>query len=105
MTPWSLVCGKIWTFWQQQQRATVTSNRRKSNAIRKAYEGRQPESAHNGTHPHRTLDIIDNYIDDREKDVETGRMSRSDFINEAVNRYLVELGLVEPESNTEVTPR
>ena len=55
--------------------------------------------------PTGTLDIIDNYIDDREKDVETGRMSRSDFINEAVNRYLVELGLVEPESNTEVTPR
>ena len=55
--------------------------------------------------PTGTLDIIDNYIDDREKDVETGRMSRSDFINEAVNRYLVELGLVEPESNTEVTPK
>lgn len=53
--------------------------------------------------PTGTLDIIDNYIDDREKDVETGRMSRSDFINEAVNRYLVELGLVEPESNTKVT--
>lgn len=49
--------------------------------------------------------IIDNYIDDREKNVESGRMSRSDFINEAVNRYLVELGLVEPESNTEVTPK
>lgn len=30
---------------------------------------------------------------------------RSGFINEAVNRYLVELGLVEPESNTEVTPK
>lgn len=55
--------------------------------------------------PTGTLDIIDNYIDDREKNVETGRMSRSDFINEAVNRYLVELGLVEPESNTEVTPK
>ena len=40
--------------------------------------------------PTGTLDIIDNYIDDREKNVETGRMSRSDFINEAVNRYLVE---------------
>lgn len=53
--------------------------------------------------PTGTLDIIDNYIDDREKNVETGRMSRSDFINEAVNRYLVELGLVEPESNTKVT--
>ena len=53
--------------------------------------------------PTGTLDIIDNYIDDREKNVESGRMSRSDFINEAVNRYLVELGLVEPESNTEVT--
>ena len=36
--------------------------------------------------PTGTLDIIDNYIDDREKNVETGRMSRSDFINEAVNR-------------------
>ena len=55
--------------------------------------------------PTGTLDIIDNYIDDREKNVETGRMSRSDFINEAVNRYLVELGLVEPESNTEVTTK
>ena len=55
--------------------------------------------------PTGTLAIIDNYIDDREKNVETGRMSRSDFINEAVNRYLVELGLVEPESNTEVTPK
>ena len=55
--------------------------------------------------PTGTLDIIDNYIDDREKNVESGRMSRSDFINEAVNRYLVELGLVEPESNTEVTPK
>ena len=32
-------------------------------------------------------------------------MSRSDFINEAVNRYLAELGLAEPESNTEVTPK
>lgn len=53
--------------------------------------------------PTGTLDIIDNYIDDREKNVESGRMSRSDFINEAVNRYLVELGLVEPESNTQVT--
>ena len=56
--------------------------------------------------PTGTLDIIDNYIDDREKNVETGRMSRSDFINEAVNRYLVELGLVEPEApggNTMVT--
>ena len=51
--------------------------------------------------PTGTLDIIDN----REKNVESGRMSRSDFINEAVNRYLVELGLVEPESNTEVTPK
>ena len=40
--------------------------------------------------PTGTLDIIDNYIDDREKNVESGRMSRSDFINEAVNRYLVE---------------
>ena len=53
--------------------------------------------------PTGTLDIIDNYIDDREKNVESGRMSRSDFINEAVNRYLAELGLMEPESNTEVT--
>lgn len=41
------------------------------------------------------LDIIDNYIDDHEKGVEKGRMSRSDFINEAVNAYLVELGLME----------
>ena len=40
--------------------------------------------------PTGTLDIIDNYIDDREKNVDSGRMSRSDFINEAVNRYLVE---------------
>lgn len=55
--------------------------------------------------PTGTLDIIDNYIEDREKNVDSGRMSRSDFINEAVNRYLVELGLVEPESNTEVTPK
>jgi hypothetical protein len=56
--------------------------------------------------PTGTLDIIDNYIDDREKNVDSGRMSRSDFINEAVNRYLVELGLVEPEAlsgNTMVT--
>ena len=53
--------------------------------------------------PTGTLDIIDNYIDDHEKNVESGRMSRSDFVNEAVNRYLVELGLVEPESNTQVT--
>ena len=30
------------------------------------------------------LDIIDNYLDDHEKGVEKGRMSRSDFINEAV---------------------
>ena len=56
--------------------------------------------------PTGTLDIIDNYIDDHEKNVESGRMSRSDFINEAVNRYLVELGLAESEAasgNTMVT--
>ena len=45
--------------------------------------------------PTGTLDIIDNYIDDREKNVESGRMSRSDFINEAVNRYLVEHALAD----------
>lgn len=47
-----------------------------------------------------TLDIIDDYLEER-----GGLVSRSDFINEAINEHLRRLGLVEdaPESNGGVT--
>lgn len=50
--------------------------------------------------PTGTLDIIDDYIEEHGG----GKMSRSDFINEAIDARLKELGLAEDDSPGEVTP-
>lgn len=50
--------------------------------------------------PTGTLDIIDDYIEEHGG----GKMSRSDFINEAIDARLKELGLAEDDGPGEVTP-